>query len=155
MINGVAMPFALIVRMLTRLALVAGVVLLRRRARGGVPVPPSHRTPGTGAGAAQQYPEWLRALMSGGGIGAAMPDVLEGARLAALAVAMLGFAVAALVLTSAGTTLTVLTPRWLGIVMLVLAALFAAAAVREGRWLRRGVALRRRRRRVERLAGPQ
>jgi len=151
------MPFALIVRMLTRLALVAGVVFLRRRARGGVPVPPSHRTPGTGAGAGatQQYPEWLRALMSGGGIGAAMPDVLEGARLAALAVAMLGFAVAALVLTSAGTTLTVLTPRWLGIVMLVLAALFAAAAVREGMWLRRGVALRRRRRRVERLAGPQ
>jgi hypothetical protein len=154
MISSRAMPFALIVRMLARLALLAGVIFVRRRARSGVPVPPSHRTPGTGAGAAQQPPDWLRALMRGG-FGAAMPGVLEGARLAGLAVALLGFAVAALVLTSAGTTLTVLTPRWLGIVMLVLAVLFAAAAVREGVWLRRGVALRRRRRRVERLPGPQ
>jgi hypothetical protein len=49
----------------------------------------------------------------------------------------------------------VLTPRWLGITMLVLAALAATAAVREATWLKRGVALRRRRRRVERLAGPE
>jgi hypothetical protein len=149
------MPFALIVRMLTRLAVVAGVIFVRRRTRGGVPVPPSHRTPGTGARAVPQLPDWLRVLMRGGGLGNAMPDVLEGARLAGLAAALLGFAVVALVLTSAGTTLTVLTPRWLGIVMLVLAMLFAAAAVREGVWLRRGVALRRRRRRVEHLPGPQ
>ena len=154
MIKGEAMPFALIVRMLTRLALLAGVIFVRRRARGGVPVPPSHRTPGTGPGATPQPPDWLRALMRGG-FTAAMPDVLEGARLAGLAAALLAFAVAALVLISAGTTLTVLTPRWLGIVMLGLAALLAAGAVREGVWLRRGLALRRRRRRVERLAGPQ
>jgi hypothetical protein len=148
-----AMPFALIVRMVTRLAVLAGVVFLRRRARGGIPVPPGHRTPGTGAGAAAAaaLPEWVRALVWGGG----MEDVIEGARLAALAAAMLAFAAAALVLISAGTTLTVLTPRWLGITMLGIAALFAAAAVREGIWLKRGIALRRRRRRVEHLADPR
>ena len=141
------MPFALILRMLTRLALIAGVVFVRRRARAGVPVPPGHRTPGVG----WREPEWLRALQRG----VAEADVLEGARLAGLGVAMLAFGAAALMLTSAGTTLTVLTPRWLGITLLVFAVLCAAAAVREGVWLRRGWALRRRRRRVERLAGPE
>jgi alkylation response protein AidB-like acyl-CoA dehydrogenase len=150
------MPFALIVRMLTRLAVLAGVVFVRRRARSGVPVPPSHRTPGTGAGGPRVTPpEWLRALGFGGLGGVAVPDVLEGARLAALGLALLAFAAAALVLTSAGTTLTVLSPRWLGITMLVVAALFAAGAVREAVWLRRGLALRRRKRRLEHIAGPQ
>lgn len=149
------MPFALIVRMLTRLALVAGVIFVRRRGRRAVPVPPSHRTPGTGGGPPPQLPEWLRALGLGGVPGWRVPDAIEGVRLAALALAMLAFGAAALVLTSAGTTLTVLSPRWLGIVMLAAAALFAAGAVREARWLRRGVALRRRRRRVEEIAGPR
>jgi hypothetical protein len=144
------MPFALIIRMLTRLALVAGVIFVRRRARAGVPVPPSHRTPGVG-GAQWPQAEWIRALQRG----VAEADVLEGAKLAGLGVAMLAFGAVALVLISAGTTLTVLTPRWLGITMLVLAALAATAAVREATWLKRGVALRRRRRRVERLAGPR
>ncbi len=142
------MPFGLIVRLLTRMALVAGVVLLRR---GRVPVPPSHRTPGTGgAGTMPRPPDWLRAL----GVGA-LPEVLESARLAALALALLAFAAAALVLVSAGTTLTVLGPRWLGIVMLAAAALLGAAAVREGVVLQRTMALRRRRRHVEEIAGPR
>jgi len=147
------MPFALILKVLSRLALLAGVVFLRRRVRAGVPVPPSNRTPGTGS--RPQPPDWLRVLVGGGRISDAMPDVLEGARLAGIAAALLAFLAAALVLVSAGTTLTVLNPRWLGVVMLVLAAGFAGGAVREGSALRRGMALRRRRRRVERLARPQ
>jgi hypothetical protein len=143
------MPFALIVRMLTRLALVAGVIFVRRRGRGAVPVPPSHRTPGTGS-RTPQLPEWLQALAAGG-----VPEALESAKLAGIALAMLGFAAAALVLVSAGTTLTVLGPRWLGIVMLAGAVLFGAAAWREAAWLRHAVALRRRRRRVEEIAGPR
>lgn len=144
------MPLGLLIRLLTRLALSAGVVLMRRRGRGAVPVPPSHRTPGTGGAGTVEMPEWLRALGERG-----VPEALESARLAGLALAMLAFAAAALVLVSAGTTLTVLSPRWLGVVMLVLAALFIAAAVREGAWLRRAAALRRRRRRVEEIAGPR
>jgi len=143
------MPLALIVRMLTRLALVAGVVFVRRRGRGAVPVPPSHRTPGTG-GRQPQLPHWLQALGAGG-----VPEALESAKLAGIALAMLGFVAVALVLVSAGTTLTVLGPRWLGIVMLAVALLFAAGAWREGAWLRRAAALRRRRRHLEEIAGPR
>jgi hypothetical protein len=145
-------PLAVIVRILTRLLVLAGVIFLRRRVRGGIPVPPSHRTPGMGGSAP---PDWLRALGLGSLVDRGMPDVLEGARLAGFALALAAFGAAALVLTSAGTTLTVLSPRWLGIAFLVLAALFAAGAVREGIWLRRAVTLRRRRRRVERLANPR
>jgi hypothetical protein len=144
------MPFALIVRMATRLALLAGVIFVRRRGRGAVPVPPSHRTPGTGPGRTPQLPEWLQALWLGG-----VPEALESVRLAGIALATVAFAAAALVLISAGTTLTVLGPRWVGIVLLAAAALFAAGAVRETAWLRRAVALRRRRRRVEEIAGPR
>jgi hypothetical protein len=149
------MPLALILRLLTRVALVAGVVLFRRRARGRVPVPPSHRTPGTGApGSAggSTMADWLRALGIGGRVGRRMPDVVEGARLAGYALALAAFGSAAMVLVSAGTTLTVLGPRWVGVVLLVLAALFGLAAVREGVWLRRGVMLRRRRHWAARLA---
>jgi hypothetical protein len=147
------MPLAVIVKVLTRVLVLAGVVFLRRRTRAGVPVPPSHRTPGTGAGSTP--PDWVQALGLGRLFGRGIPDIREGARLAGFAVAFLAFGAAALVLTSAGTTLTVLTPRWLGITFLVIAALFAAGAVREVIWLRRGVALRRRRRRVDRLAEPR
>jgi hypothetical protein len=150
-IGGSTMPLAVLAKLLTRVALLAGVIFLRRRARGGIPVPPSHRTPGMGGAA---VPEWLRALGLGGLVGRG-PDVLEGARLAAFALAFAAFAAAALVLTSAGTTLTVLGPRWVGITMLALAALFAAAAVREATWLRHAVSLRRRRRRAEQLSDPR
>jgi hypothetical protein len=144
------MPLAVLLKVLTRVIVLAGVIFLRRRARGGIPVPPSNRTPGMGGGAIP--PEWLQALGLGRLRGPAMSDVLEGARLAGFTLALLAFGAAALVFTSAGTTLTVLTPRWLGITLLVLAALFAAGAVREGIWLRRAVAVRRRRRHMERLA---
>jgi hypothetical protein len=148
-----SMPFAVIARILSRLLLVAGVVVLRRRARGGARVPPSYRTPGTGGGAPAGLPEWLRDFVLGERWSRRVPGVVEGARLAGFALALAAFGAAGLALLSAGTTLTVLGPRWVGVVLLVLSALFALAAAREGVWLRRGVMLRRRRRRSERLAG--
>ena len=148
------MPFALIARLLTRVLLVLGVVFLRRRARGGgASVPPADRTPGVDPGMAG-LPRWLRALSGGTWLGRRMPDVLEGARLAGFALALAAFGSAALVLLSAGTTLAALGPRWVGAVLLVLAAMFGLAAVREGVWLRRAVVLRRRRRWAEHVSGP-
>jgi hypothetical protein len=144
------MPLALLFRFLSRVLLVLGVVLFRRRARGAVPVPPSYRTPGVGG---VPPPSWVRALMSGTWLGRRVPDVLEGAKLAGFAAALAAFGTAALVLLSAGTTLATLGPRWVGVVLLVLAVLFGLAAVREGVWLRRAVMHRRRRRWVERLQG--
>lgn len=144
------MPLALLVRLLSRVLLVLGVVFLRRRARGGVgaSVPPAYRTPGVGGGGA---PEWLRALLAGTWVRRRMPDVAEGARLVGFALAVAAFGAVALVFLSAGTTLAALGPRWVGAVMLGLAAVFGLAAVREGMWLRRAVVLRRRRHWVERL----
>lgn len=144
------MPLALLFRLLSRVLLVLGIVLFRRRARRAVPVPPPHRTPGTGG---TPPPDWLRALMSGTWLARRVPEVVEGAKLAGFAAALAAFASAALVLVSAGTTLAALGPRWVGAVLLVLAALFGLAAVREGVWLRRAVVQRRRRRWVERLEG--
>jgi hypothetical protein len=147
------MPFAVIARIVTRLLLVAGVIVFRRRARGRVPVPPPYRTPGMGAGEHPSLSEWMRALLLGDRWARRVPRVVEGARLAGFALALAAFGAAAMVLLSAGTTLTVLGPRWVGVGLLILSALFAVAAVREGVWLRRGVMLRRRRRRSERLVG--
>ena len=136
------MPVALLIRLLTRVLAVAGVVFLRRQMRGRVPVPEPYRTPGVGGVPPLRMPRWGRAL----------PDVVQGARLAGVAMATAALGGVALVLLSAGTTLTVLGPRWVGLVLLVLCVLFGAASVREGMWLVRGIAARRRRRRMERLA---
>ena len=147
------MPFALIARLLTRVLLVLGVVFLRRRARGGAAsVPPANRTPGVDPGTAG-LPRWMRVLAGGTWLGRRMPDVLEGARLAGFALALAAFGSAALVLLSAGTTLAALGPRWVGAILLGLAAAFAVGAVREGIWLRRAVVLRRRRRWAEHVPG--
>jgi hypothetical protein len=147
------MPLALLVRLLSRILLLLGVVFLRRRARGGAgSVPPAWRTPGVGGGAgAARVPEWLRAVIGGTWLGRRAPDVVEGARLLGYALALAAFGAAALVLLSAGTTLAALGPRWVGALMLGLAVAFGLAAVREGVWLRRAVVLRRRRRWVKRL----
>jgi hypothetical protein len=143
------MPLALLARILTRVLLVLGVVFVRRRTRGATgSVPPPYRTPGVGGGGA---PPWLRALAAGTWLGRRMPDVVAGARLAGFALAFAAFGAAALVLVSAGTTLATLGPRWVGALMLGLAVVFGAAALREAVWLRRAVMLRRRRRWVERL----
>jgi hypothetical protein len=154
LLGGSLMPLALIVRLLSRVLLVLGVVFLRRRARGGHSAagPPPYRTPGvrpggTGGGA----PDWLREIAARTWLGQRMPEVAAGARLAGFALALAAFGSAALVLLSAGTTLAALGPRWVGGVLLGLAALFGLAAVREGVWLRRAVVQRRRRRWVERV----
>jgi hypothetical protein len=155
------MPLALLFRVLSRVLLVLGVVFLRRRARGGAGVPPAYRTPGTGAGtrgagagSRGEPPGWLRAIAAGTWLGRRMPDVVEGARLAGVALAFAAFGSAAIVVATAGTTLATLGPRWVGAVLLVLATLLALAAVREAVWLRRAVMLRRRRRWAEHLPEP-
>ena len=149
------MPVALLFRVLSRVLLVLGVVFLRRRARGRAgQVPPAYRTPGTGAGGPVRGPDWLRAIAAGTWLGRRMPDVVEGARLAGVALSLAAFGSAAVVVATAGTTLATLGPRWVGAVLLVLATLLALAAVREAVWLRRAVALRRRRQWVEHLPEP-
>lgn len=144
------MPLALLFRFLSRVLVVLGLVFLRRRTRGvRSSVPPAYRTPGVDPGAGP--PAWLRALAARTWLGRRMPEVAEGARVAGYALALAGFGSAALVLLSAGTTLATLGPRWVGGVLLGLAALFGLAAVREGVWLRRAVTLRRRRNWAKRL----
>jgi hypothetical protein len=84
-------------------------------------------------------------------LGRRMPDLASGARVAGFALAFTAFGGASLALLSAGTTLTALGPRWLGVVMLVLSVVLGVAAVREAVWMRRAVNARRRRRHLERL----
>lgn len=144
------MPLALLVRLLSRILVVLGVVFLRRRTRGvRSSVPPPYRTPGVDPGTDTR--QWLRALAARTWLGRRMPEVAEGARVAGYALALAAFGSAALVLLSAGTTLATLGPRWVGGVLLALAALFGVATIREGVRLRRAVVLRRRRHWVERL----
>ena len=153
LLGGSLMPLALLFRVLSRVLLVLGVVFLRRRARGGArsSVPPPYRTPGTGTGGSAPPPGWLRAIAAGTWLGRRMPDGVEGARLAGVALSLAAFGSAAIVVATAGTTLATLGPRWVGAVLLVLATLLAVAALREAVWLRRAVVLRRRRRRAEDL----
>ena len=145
------MPLALLFRLLSRILVVLGVVFLRRRTRGArSSVPPPYRTPGVDPGGGPAG--LLRALAARTWLGRRMPEVAEGARLAGFALALAGFGSAALVLLSAGTTLATLGPRWVGGVLLALAAGFGLAAVREGVFLRRAVMLRRRRHWAEHLS---
>jgi hypothetical protein len=132
-------PWALLIRMFARIA--AGLFLWRvatarrgayRTAPNGAPVgapPPPARLRGRGAAAA----------------------IREGAVLGWRAVSLVAFIVAAVVLVTAGSTLTVLTPRWLGGVLLGLAVVSIVAAFLEARVVYRLLAVRRQRRRQERL----
>lgn len=148
------MPLALLFRLLSRVLIVLGVVVFRRRVRRGVPVPPPYRTPGMDRPGPL---DWRQLLGSRRWLGrrlARVEGITAGARMAGIALTFAAFASAALVLLSAGTTLTTLGPRWVGIVLLVLAAGFGLAAVREAVWLRR-LAVQRQRRRRLRLPGPE
>jgi hypothetical protein len=128
------MPVAFLLRLLARVALLGVAGMLGRRT-----VPPPWRTPGQpvpgGAG-----PPWPGAVPEGGAAGAlsrAIAARLGGAvdvgRIVVHLVAVLAFLVATGTLITAGTTLTTLGPRWVGIILLVLGAFAALVLVGEVR----------------------
>jgi hypothetical protein len=134
-----------ILRLLARLALLGALGAMRRRAAGA---PPPWRTPGMGrpeppppAPGAAGAERTARLLRAG----------LDAARIGVRVVLVAGFLGAFTVLLTAGTTAAALGPRWLGIVLLVLAAVALALALLELRaaWRLRLVQVRRRR--AERL----
>lgn len=136
----------LIARVLARIALLGALGALRRRAAGA---PPPWRTPGTGPGpqpapAPPDPADGVRARR-------AVLLVAEGARIGVRVVLVAGFLAAFAVLLTAGTTATTLGPRWLGIVLLVLATGALVMALRELRVAWRLRLAQVRRRRAERL----
>jgi protein-S-isoprenylcysteine O-methyltransferase Ste14 len=76
----------------------------------------------------------------------------EAIRIAVRTILVTGFLGAFAVLLSAGTTATTLGPRWLGIVLLILAAVALVLALRELRVVWRLRLAQVRRRRAERLS---
>jgi len=135
------MPWALVLRAIARLA--AGLLFWRMatarrgayRTAGG---PPLQRPVPPPASPALRAGERLR-------------RVREGVSLGWRAVAATVFTTAAAVLVTAGVTLTVLSPRWLGIALLIVALVATAAAVGEIVAARRTLAARRRRAHDEEL----
>jgi hypothetical protein len=135
-----------LLRLLARLALLGALGAMRRHAAGA---PPPWRTPGTGRPAGPPPPtpstpgaERAARLVRAG---------LEAARIAVRVVLVAGFLGAFTVLLTAGTTATALGPRWLGIVLLVLAAVALVLALLELRAVWRLRLVQVRRRRAERL----
>jgi hypothetical protein len=140
----------LIARILARIALLGALQALRRRAGGA---PPPWRTPGPGptpppppAPASPADIERTRRMVR---------LVAESARIGARVVLLTGFLGAFTVLLTAGTTAATLGPRWLGVVLLVLAALALVLALRELRAAWRLRLAQVRRRRAERLSTPK
>ncbi len=138
----------LIARILARIALLRALQALRRRAGGA---PPPWRTPGTGPtppppSASPPSPADAERARR------AVRLVVESARIGVRVVLLAGFLGAFAVLVTAGTTATTLGPRWLGIVLLVLAAVALVLALRELRVAWRLRLAQVRRRRAERLS---
>ncbi|MBV8195891.1 MAG: hypothetical protein JOY80_10230 [Candidatus Dormibacteraeota bacterium] len=130
------MPWSVVVRMIARLA--AGLFMWRAAtARRG-----SYGTPGSPP--VQSAPPHQRPVRLGGE--SLVLRVREGASLGWRALAATVFVSATALLLTGGITLTVLTPRWLGILLLVLASITAAAAIGEVVAARRLLAVRRKRR---------
>ncbi len=135
------MPWALLIRLLTRLAatlFVWRVATARRGAYRTAGGPPLH-TQSTATRAGRLGPR--------GAIG----TLREGATLGWHAAAAATFTVAAAVLVTGGTTLTVLGPRWLGALLLGIAVAAIVAAFLDARAAYAVVAARRRRRRDQRV----
>jgi hypothetical protein len=136
----------LLARILTRLALVGVIGAWRRRAAGA---PPPWRTPGTGRPSPPPRPaapgaeERTRRTLS---------LLTEAARIGVRVVLVAGFLAAFTLLLTAGTTATTLGPRWLGLTLLVLAAIALVLALIELRVAWRMRLAQVRRRRAERLA---
>jgi hypothetical protein len=78
-------------------------------------------------------------------------DARDAASLLSRLVVATGFGVATALCLAGGTSSVVLSPRWLGGVLLAMGVLFAVLTVREARLARRLVAARRLRRRDQRL----
>ena len=123
---------ALLIRWLLRLATLGLFVAWRRR-RGDMP---PFRTPG-----------WPGRVPPGSRREQALREAAEVGRIAWRTFALLAFLGAGGVLVAAGTTAVALGPRWVGIPLLVLAALALAAAWLELRavWRLRLAQIRRRR----------
>jgi len=126
-------PWALLVRLLVRV--LAGLFLWRVT---------GSRRPGTGRSVPPQRASRLGNMPSASAI-------RQSAALGWHITAVAGFAAVAAVLVTAGTTLTVLSPRWLGIALLVVAVIAMSAAALEVRSLLRLVAVRRRERQAQAL----
>src|SRR5579884_2832602 len=122
------MPWTLLARMLIRV--LAGMFIWRTAT--------GRRAAGRGVPAAAE-----RSRLDPG---ATINSIREGARLGWRLVSLIVFLAAAAMLLSAGTTLTVLSPRWLGITLLVLALAAAVVAVIDLRGVLRILHARRRRR---------
>ena len=116
-----------LVSLLLRLA---ARIALMRLLRGGVRTPPPWRTPGHGAGPAAWSSPAARGVL-GQRVGSALATAAELTRLGARVLAAFVFGAAAATLVAAGTTLTSLGPRWLGISLLVLAVAATVVAVLE------------------------
>jgi hypothetical protein len=80
-------------------------------------------------------------------------DAREAAALLSRLAVATGFGIATALCLAGGTSSVVLSPRWLGGVLLALGAFFAVLTVREARSARRVVATRRLRRRDQRVRG--
>jgi hypothetical protein len=131
------MPWAIVIRLLGRL--IAGLFFWRmathrRRAYAGSP-----GTPGAPPKARQIDAQ------------AAMAAVRTSVSLTWRALVTATCAAAAAVLAVAGVTIIVLSPRWLGAILLAVGIAAAVAAVYEGRLLYVALRTRSRRRRDERL----
>jgi hypothetical protein len=140
----------LIARVLARIALLGALQALRRRAGGA---PPPWRTPGPGP--TRQPPPAPASDADAERARRVVRLVAESARIGVRVVLLTGFLGAFAVLLTAGTTAATLGPRWLGIVLLVLAAAALVLALRELRAAWRLRLAQVRRRRAERLTSPE
>lgn len=140
----------LLARFLTRLATLLLLGAFRRRTAtsgGRWGVPPPWRTPGTGVpGDAAQTAQAVRQRAI-----VLRHRIVEAARIVGHALTLAAFLCATAVLTTAGTTATSLGPRWLGIGVLVLAAVTLVVSLRELRVVWRLRVAQHRRRRAEEL----
>lgn len=136
MIPSTAMPWSIVVRLLSRLVLLGVLgraVSGQRRAYGFSPPARQHRP--------FARPDSDRAQR----VRRALSAAADPARLVGRIVGMAVFWGASATLLAAGTTLTTLGPRWLGIPLLVLAALaFLAGAIEARAAVRIRLRMRRR-----------
>jgi hypothetical protein len=145
------MPFAFLFRLLARIALLGAAGAFGRRT-----VPPAWRTPGQpvpggGAGSPGAIPEGGFAGALARTLARRFGTAVDVARILVRLLAVLAFLAAAATLITAGTTLTALGPRWVGVILLVLAALALLVTVGEVRVTLRLRDAWRARRRDERL----